>query len=69
VNFCLSLLIYDANIHFSGVQIDSAKVFALVFIKSHSCASFHQLDYGLGVEQFHTDDVSGATGREFSVRE
>ena len=26
-------------------------------------------NYGLGVNQFCTDDVSEATGREFSVRE
>jgi hypothetical protein len=69
VNFCFSLLIHDANIYFSGVQIDSAKVFVLLFIQSHSYASFHQLDYGLAVNRFYTDDVSEATGREFSVRQ
>ena len=48
------------------MKIDSAVVLVLLSVKFHELASFHQIDYGLGVNQFYTDDVSGATSRRIS---
>jgi hypothetical protein len=40
VNMSFTLFVEDANIHFSGVQIDTAIVFVLFIVKSHNLASF-----------------------------
>jgi hypothetical protein len=40
VNMGFTFLIEDADIHFSGVQIDTAIVLVLLIVKSHSLASF-----------------------------
>lgn len=42
-------------------------MFVFLFIKSHGCASFYQLDCGLAVNQsYYIDDFGDATGRELS---
>jgi len=66
VELGFAFLIYDADVHFAGMQIDTAIVFVLLIIKSHSLVSFHQIDNGLAVNQFYPDDVSEATGRGIS---
>lgn len=63
MNAVFALLVNDTDIHFSGVQVDTAIILVLLVVKSHSLASFHQIDYGLGVNRFYTDDVSEATSR------
>jgi len=40
VNMGFALFVEDADIHFSGVQIDTAIVLVLLIVKSHSLASF-----------------------------
>ena len=69
MNFRFSLPVENADVQFSSMKIDAVVVSVLLIVKFHELASFHQLDYGLGVNQFYTDDISGATGREFPVRE
>ena len=63
VNFSFSFLVDNAYIHLACMQIDTAIVLVLLIVKSHSCASFLQLDDGLGVNRFYTEDVSEATSR------
>jgi len=40
VNMSFTLFVEDANIHFSGVQIDTAIVLVLFIVKFHDLASF-----------------------------
>ena len=57
-----------SNIYYAGMLIDTAIVFVLLCVKSHSLVSFHQIDNGSGVNRFYTDDVSEATGGKFFPR-
>jgi len=40
MNMGFAFLIEDADVHFSGVQIDTAIVLVLLIVKSHDLASF-----------------------------
>lgn len=40
VNFGFALFVEDADVHFSGVQIDTTVVLVLLIVKSHGLASF-----------------------------
>ena len=66
MNFRFSLPVENADVQFSSMKIDAVVVSVLLIVKFHELASFHQIDYGLGVNQFYTDDVSGATIRRIS---
>jgi hypothetical protein len=63
VDFCFPFLVKDTDVHFSGMQVDTAIVLMLLIVESHSIASFHRMGCGLGVNQFYNDDVSEATRR------
>jgi hypothetical protein len=40
MHFSFSSMIDDADVHFSGMKVDTAIVFVLLIVKSHDLASF-----------------------------